>query len=68
MDKVISESEVLTPALLSMDEEQYDRHASSLVTKLTKLSAQQLASKEVLDVRALNVHCERTRLTSEHSL
>ena len=50
MEKLLTDSALLNTALLVTDEEQYDRLATSLVAGLQKLSSQQLASKEVLQV------------------
>lgn len=50
MDKLLADSLPLNAALLATDEEQYDKEASSLVAGLQKLSTQQLASKEILQV------------------
>ncbi len=51
MDKLLVESVALNAALLVADEEQYDKEATSLVAGLQKLSIQQLASKEILQVK-----------------
>lgn len=61
----MSDSDVLGPALLATDEEQYDKHATSLVAKLDKLPVQQLASKDALDVGAVVFHLNAARLTSD---
>ena len=50
MDKILTDSTPLSAALLATDEEQYDKEATSLVSALQKLSVQQLASKEALQV------------------
>ena len=50
MDKILADNVPLNAALLATDEEQYDKEATSLVTHLQKLSVQQLASKEILQV------------------
>lgn len=51
MDKLLAEGASLTPALLIEDEEQYDKLAASLATRLQAIPSSHLASKEVLDVR-----------------
>ena len=50
MDTIFVDSLALDAALLTTDEEQYDKLATSLVARLNKLSIQQLGSKDVLDV------------------
>ena len=50
MDKILEESAALESSLLVQDEEQYDKLAYTLVSKLSKLPVQDLASKEHLDV------------------
>ena len=60
MDKLLADSLPLSAALLATDEEQYDKEASSLIAGLQKLSTQQLASKELLQV------LESSHLPSSH--
>lgn len=50
MDKILEDSEALTPALLLADEGQFEQKALDLLSKLTKLSAQDLAIRDHLDV------------------
>jgi hypothetical protein len=56
MDKIIAESSQLNAILLATDEEQYDKLATSTATGLSKLSVEQLASKEVLQVDSIHLH------------
>jgi hypothetical protein len=51
MEKIVADSLPLSQVLLDTDEEQYDKAATSLVSALSKLSAQQVGSKDALDVR-----------------
>jgi Flp pilus assembly protein TadD len=50
MDKIVEEGGALTPALLLADEGQFEQKALDLLSKLTKLSAQELAARDHLDV------------------
>lgn len=50
MDKLLADSTVLDSALLGTDEEQYDKQAQALVSKLSKTQAEDLALKDALDV------------------
>lgn len=50
MDKVLEEGGALTPDLLGSDEAQYEQKALDLISKLSRLSVHDLASREHLDV------------------
>lgn len=50
MDKLLSNRLPLNATLLDTDEEQYDKEANLLVTALQRLPAQQISSREVLQV------------------
>ena len=52
MDKLLVDGANLTPALLTGDEEAYDKLATSLAGKLQAVPSTYLASKEVLEVRS----------------
>ncbi len=54
MDTILEESTALDPSLLLQDEEKYDKLASALATKLSKVPSQDLANTENLDVRSLH--------------
>ena len=53
MDKILEDSSSLTHALLMSNEEQYDTRAQSVVTRLKKLSSQDLLSATNLNVQSL---------------
>lgn len=63
MDKIVEESGALTPALLLSDEGQFEQKALELLSKLSKLSAQDLAARDHLDVRPSK---KRTRSKTDH--
>lgn len=50
MDKILEDSGALTPALLLADEGQFEQKALDLLSKLSKLPAQELAARDQLDV------------------
>jgi len=50
MDKILEESTALDSSLLIQDEEQYDKLALALASKLSKLPVQDLAANDYLDV------------------
>ena len=49
MEKAIGDLPLLDEILRSTDEETYDKTANTILTKLGKLSTQELASKDVLE-------------------
>lgn len=53
MDKLLIEGATLTPAFLQEDEEQYDKLATTLATKIATLPTSNSASKDVLAVSML---------------
>lgn len=56
MEQILEESGALSLALLSTDEAQYDQKALDLISKLSKLSTQDMAIREHLDVRPGRIH------------
>ena len=50
MEKAIGDLPLLDEVLRATDEETYDKTANTIVTRLGKLSTQDLASKDVLEV------------------
>jgi hypothetical protein len=50
MEKALVDLPLLNEVLRSTDEETYDKTATTLVSRLSKLSIQELAQKDILDV------------------
>lgn len=50
MDKILEDSGALTPALLLADEGQFEQKALDLLSSLSKLSSQDTAVRDHLDV------------------
>jgi len=64
MDKILEDSQALTPALLLKDEGQFEQTALELLSKLTKLSSQDLAIRDLLDV--CHMKPPHTRIGTDH--
>ncbi|KEF62793.1 uncharacterized protein A1O9_00766 [Exophiala aquamarina CBS 119918] len=56
MDKILEDSDALNPTLLLADEGQFEQKALDLLSKLTKLSAQELAARDHLDAIQPSTH------------
>ncbi|KAK5061143.1 hypothetical protein LTR84_007685 [Exophiala bonariae] len=56
MDKILEDSGALTPALLLADEGQFEQKALDLLSKLSKLSAQDFDARDQLDALQPSTH------------
>lgn len=61
MEKAIGDLPLLDEVLRSTDEETYDKIAATIIAKLSKLSSQDLASKDILEVSRPPIHSVPSR-------